>query len=258
MVAMKRPRLSLWHSLPPLVAGLLLFATGWSVNTSVESARVPSQVVFSPLPLQSRVIRGSSKEADSQRWDLEAAVSFELSRPNWPSKAVRVEPEPGVTAIRLSPPRGTLSVSVSQDAEAEVEFLRLPKKDKVASSQGQARLEPGPHELLVSATGYLPKRLSVDIRPGEVKKMAVTLERIPGLPAGFELGTFPTIPNVPSAPPAGWTPPARTWTPPPVWSPPPPARPTRPVVPVPRFTPVAPIPNAGTANPQPMFTPIGN
>ncbi len=252
---MKRPSVSfLQHSLPPLVAGLLLFAAGWTTNAKAATPEPPSQLVLSPWPVEVTLLKGSSPLPRSERWTLTAPVSLELHREGWPSKAVRIEGKEGVTALRLPAPRATLSVSVIDDDQVEVEFLALPKKTKVVSSQGQARLEAGPHELLVSAQGYLPKRLSVELNPGELKKVAVALDPIPGLPHGFsppsEISSYPSTPSgaLPSSG-ARWVPPPATA--PPAWTPPP-------VSPLPRFTPVPPAPRVGTPNPQPMFTPIGN
>lgn len=252
---MKRPSLAfLRPGLPPLVAGLLLFAAGWSANARKATPEPPSQLVLSPLPVEVTLLKGSSPLKRSERWSLTAPVSLELHREGWPSKTVRIEGKGGVTALRLPVPRATLSVSVADDEQAEVEFLALPKKTKVVSSQGQARLEAGPHELLVSAQGYLPKRLSVELKPGELKKVSVALAPIPGLPYGFsppsEVSSFPGPPSeeLPLSG-AGWTPPPATA--PPAWTPPA-------TSPLPRFTPVPPVPRVGTPNPQPMFTPIGN
>lgn len=252
---MKRPSITfLRHSLPPLVAGLLLFAAGWSANAGTATPTPPSQLVLSPLPVEVNFLKGSSPLPRSGRWTLTAPVSLELHREGWPGKTVRVEARDGVTALRLPAPRATLSVSVTDDEQAEVEFLTLPKKTKVVSSQGQARLEAGPHELLVNARGYLPKRLSVELKPGELKKVTVTLDPLPGFPYGFSL---PSESASHPAPPLGAFPSSGSaWTPPPAAAPPawtPPA-----TSPLPRFTPIPPPPRVGTPNPQPMFTPIGN
>lgn len=237
----------------PVISGLLLFVVGWLSNARPPLTEPENQLYVSPAPVKLTLLKGPAPVKVADRWLLDGPLSLELSRDGWPKKTLRVEAEPGVTAIRIPIPRATLSVTVKDDEKVEVEFLTLPQKSKVASAQGQARLEAGSHELLLSAPGYLPQRLSVELRPGELKKVAVDLERIPGL-AIPSTGSPPRRVPSASAPPS-WSPPARVPSAAPPWSPPA-ARPPR--APAPRFTPVPPAPRSGTPDPQPMFTPIGN
>ncbi len=246
------------YGLPPLVAGLLLFAGGWSANPPQVELRPPHILSVGPGEAEVVVLAGNAPTPFPElpgRWEMSTANSLELRRDGWPSKKARIELTPGVTALRLPSPRATLSITVKGDDSAEVSMTSLPKKTEVPTVQGQARLEAGPHELLISAEGYLPQRLSVELIPGEVKKLALSLEAIPtfpfGLPSGMESLDFPVPPIPPPVAPA--YPPRSQWTPPPVA--PPPVYQPRPQ-PLPRFTPVAPAPRVGTPDPQPMFTPV--
>ena len=246
----------------PLLAGLLLFWVGWSANSPTPVLTPPSLLAVGPGEPELVSLKGIAPTPVPQvpgRWQVSTESSVELRRQGWPSKQVRIPREPGVTALRLPAPRATLSVAVKGDDSAEVSMVSLPKKSEIPTAQGQTRLEAGPHELLVSAEGYLPQRLSVNLIPGEVKKVTLDLKAVPGFPFGLpNLPSSVEVPVPPSVPPSvsgiRTAPPVRqTWEPPtrPVVRQPPP------VQPVPRFTPVAPPPRVGTPDPVPLFTPIG-
>jgi hypothetical protein len=206
-------------------------------------------------------------------WFEEGGFTIELRPKRWPASASKVEEPRGMTTVRAALPSSSLAVTVKGDKEGKPQLMELPKKTKLALIKGRATLEPGRHELLVQADGYLPKRLSLNLKPGERKELAVELDPIPGLPAGFPgslgAGALPSTPphgppaSLPQGPPAGasagFRPPA--YTPPPAYVPryqPPRYQPPayQPSAPVPRFTPIPAAPQPIEPAPVPMFTPI--
>ena len=275
---MAKPPKKLLRSLPPLAAGLLLGAAGWLAGGHGETQALDFQPQLVVRPASAEVVasHGPAPTPDSGlagRFSFqEAGFEIELRQKGWPTTRADVEEPRGMTTVRAKLPNSSLAVSVKGDKESEATLTELPKKTKLPLKQGRVNLEPGRHELLVQADGYLPKRLSITLKPGERKEVAVDLEAIPGFPGSPGAAGLPSLP--PQAPPrqpstaaTGSRPPA--YTPPPAYAPPayappvyrPPAyRPptSRPPSPVPRFTPVAPPPQPAAPDPVPMFTPIGN
>lgn len=253
------------HYLYPALAGAILFWSGWSSSAYLSvSAEVnfQPQLVIRPVGAELVTLRGQAPRADglaSGRFTLTSGnVALELRQSGVPPVSIELEEPPGMTTVRAPLPRATLAVSVQGDEQAEVTVLSLPEKTELPTAQGQIRLDPGPHELLVQAKGYLPKRLTVELKAGERKDAVVALEALPNL-GPFPAPSFPSAPQTrpPSSPPPTWEPPPSIYLPPSNPRPAPSARPSAPV-PVPRFTPVAPPPQPEHPAPVPMFTPIGN
>lgn len=268
---MPHPARAFRHGLPPLAAGLLLAASGWlgAGYRNGPTLEFEPQLVVRPSTARLVTVEGPAPTPDPTvpgRFALsQAGSSVELRQPGWPSVGADLNELRAVTTLRAPFPKATLSVSVKDDKQASVELLALPKKSEVRLTDGKARLEPGRHELLVQAEGYLPQRLTVDLKPGEAKAVAIELEALPRLPTlpAYPGQAFPSGgPGVPPpaarpvVPSPAYRPPAPAYRPPaPAYRPPVPAY--RPPVPAPRFTPVAPPPKPPAAAPVPMFTPVG-
>ena len=248
--------------LPPLLAGLLLAGAGWSGATSsqAQAGDFQSQLVVRPVSAK-LASSGESPKADGHlagRFSFQqAGFRLELEPKGWPNSKAEIAEARGMTTFRAQPPRSWLTVSIKGDRDAKAKLLELPKKTKLALEKSAASLEPGRHELLVQADGYVPKRLSVNLKPGERREVAVGLEAIPGLPPSIAIpGALPAG-GLPSLP-AGFAtsgvdrPPTAYVAPLPVH------RAPAYQAPVVRFTPVAPATQPVPAAPVPMFTPIGN
>jgi hypothetical protein len=244
----------------PLSAGVLLAASGWYGAGGLQDRTPVFQPQLMVRPAGAEVVtrRGKPPDADpliAGRFVFDQGdLALELRQPNWAPASIEIDQPRGMTTLRAPWPRATLSVSVKGDAEASVSLLELPKKTRLKTAQGQARLEPGRHELLVQADGYLPRRLSVNLKPGERKELAIEMEAL----------VFPGL-AFPSLPPAGVRPYPGTSLPyPPTYRPPPSPPPYQappvydPPAPVPRFTPIPAPPEPTNVDPVPMFTPIGN
>jgi hypothetical protein len=277
-----------FRNLPLLAAGLLLGVAGWVGGglAMAPPAEFEPQLVVRPASLQLVSQSGPAPIADNSlpgRFVLDkAGVAVELKAAGWPSSHYRIEELRGMTTVRARAPKASLAMAVKGDKKAAVKLLELPAKNKLASAKGRAELEPGHHELLVQADGYLPKRLSLTVKPGERREMTVQLQPVPGLPAGLSGLGGGALPSLPGRPPgagarpraaAGGYPSARPpsapayrppasppprYQPRPRYLPPPrqsPPRP-RPPAPVPRFTPIAPVAKPAAPHPVPMFTPI--
>lgn len=274
------------QGLPPLVAGLVLGAAGWmgGANLQPPAMDFAPQLVVRPSGADLVTTRGASPTADPARkgrYSFEAGdFSLEIRQKDWPPSKVEIEEPRGMTTVRAAIPRATLSIAIKGDNDAEARLTSLPGKEKLKTAQGQARLEPGAHELLVEADGYIPKRLSVELKPAERKIVVVALDKLPtfpSFPSGLEMppnlpsGVSPSVPsgtpqNLPSYRPPGlpsapaYRPPAPTYRPPaprPTYRPPAPRPSAAPAPnPVPRFTPIAPPAQPPASDPVPMFTPI--
>jgi hypothetical protein len=256
---------NLLRSLPPMVAGLLLGLAGWfgAAYQSPETGDFRPQLVVRPASAQIITRQGKAPVADDNLAGRflfdEAGFDLEIRPKGWPSSQSKIDEPRGMTTVRSTMPLATLAVTVKDDKSAKAKLVELPKKTKLKAMQGKVTLDPGRHELLVQADGYLPKRLSVNLKPGEARVVAMDLEAIPGFPpTGFPAGL--SIPPNPGAgispnarPPASYVPPA--YVPPPRYQAPPTYDPP---APVPRFTPIAPPPQPAGPDPVPMFTPIGN
>jgi hypothetical protein len=255
---------NLLRSLPPLVAGLLLGAAGWfgGAYQRPETVEFRPQLVVRPANAEIITRQGKAPVADDNLAGRflfdEAGFDLEIRPKGWPSSKSEVDEARGMTTVRSAVPLATLAVTVKDDESAKAKLVELPKKTKLKSTQGKVRLDPGRHELLVQADGYLPKRLSVNLKAGEARVVAMDLEAIPGfpttgLPAGLTLPPIPGAGIPPTArPPSSYVP---AYVPPPRYQTPPTYDPP---APVPRFTPIAPPPQPAGPDPVPLFTPIGN
>ncbi len=275
---------SLKLGLPPLVAGLVLGWAGWVGGGQLQAPPLDYSPQLLVRPSDAGVVttRGASPKADPSqpgRYSFETGdFSLELRPEGWPVSKVEVEEPRGMTTVRATIPRATLAIIVKGDKDAEARLTALPNKEKLKVAQGQTRLDPGAHELMVEADGYLPKRLSVNLAPAERKEVTLAMEALPSLPGFPDMGSLPSsgprpalpsdlLPRLPSNLPSGspvpspppYRPPAETYAPRPAYRPPAP-RPAAPAVshpvPVPRFTPIAPPPQLPANDPVPMFTPI--
>ncbi len=183
------------------------------------------------------------------------STRLSLQEPNWPDTVVDVTEPRGMTTLRATPPRATLSLSIVNDSSHKLTVHELPKKTKLTVLQNQVRLQPGPHELLVESIGYLPKRLSVDLSPNERRDLTLELVALPTLPKPgpyFDPSLLPRISapryQIPPTLPPTYRPPAPSY---------PPSRVAPPIRrPVPRFTPIAPTAQPRPDDPVPRFTPI--
>lgn len=251
------------RSLPPLVAGLLLGAAGWmgAVYSGPETLDYRPQLVVRPARAEVVTTQGQAPLADDNlpgRFLFDqAGFVLEVRPKGWPASKTKIDEPRGMTTVRPPVPRASLAVSVKDDKSAKAKLVELPKKSKLKMTQGKVSLDAGRHELLVQADGYLPKRLSVNLKPGENRVVAMDLEAIPGfppmgLPPGLSIPALPSTrpPSVGAA--SSYVPPA--YVPPPRYQ----APAYYPPAPVPRFTPVPPPPKPAGSDPVPMFTPIGN
>lgn len=247
----------------------MLAGAGWSGAAFSQAQAADFQPQLVVRPVNARLVSsGESPKADGHlagRFSFQqAGLRIELQPKGWPVSEAEIAEARGMTTLRVQPPRSRLTVSIKGDRDAKAKLLELPKKTKVPLEKSVASLEPGRRELLVQADGYVPKRLSVNLKPGERRDVAVELEAIPGLPTSFAIpgalpAGMPSLPagGLPSLPPGFATsgvnrPPAAYTAPPSGY------RPPAHQAPVVRFTPVAPAAQPVPAAPVPMFTPIGN
>lgn len=258
---------SFFSFLPPLAAGLLLATAGWSGASLgvAPSFEYQPQLVVRPADTTWKASGDLLPQADPKmagRFSYtRAGFQLELRPSGWTAAKVDVNEPRGMTTARATPSRAAVAISVKGDQKAQATVLELPKKTKLKPQKGAVRLEPGRHELLVQADGYIPKRLSLNLEPGERREVAMDLEAIPGLPT---LGPAPGLPGLPagglpgSAMLGGPSAPPQTYRHPDAYI----ARPSyqQPAyqAPVVRFTPVAPASQPAPSEPVPMFTPIGN
>lgn len=258
-----------YHRLHPILGGCVLAIAGWSGGSYLNSyqPQYRPQFVVRPVGAEVVTVEGAALVAENLRLGRfsidEAGATLEIRQPGAPPTRLQVKEPRGMTTFFAPPPRATLAVAVRDDKDAEITLLVLPEKTELPTAQGQARLEPGRHELMVQAEGYLPQRLRVDLKPGERQEQQLALRKLPSVPTVSR-----PMPSLPSAPPASSALPPRPAAPPqpsysaprPRYTPPPAAPPvSRPApVPLPRFTPVAPPPEPMRPAPVPMFTPIGN
>lgn len=262
---------ALARSIPPTLAGVALAIAGWcgAGFDPTGALEFQPQLVVRPAGAPLRVLQGDSPEAVadlSGRFAFEkAGFTLEIKPEGWPATKVEVDEPRGMTTVRGPAPRSTLAVKIKGDDEVQPRILELPKKTKLSLDKGSARLDPGRHELLIQADGYIPKRLSLTLKPGEKRQVAMQLDALPGLPAlTLPNGLPASVPRPPAgAELPGVARPGGHSSQPSYRAPAP--RDSRPAyqppvhqAPVVRFTPVAPAPQPVPSEPVPMFTPVGN
>lgn len=224
------------------LAGLVSFLAGWSfVEKEPEPVAPGSESVLVVRPLNATVKARSLTlgERPGEFHGVLKGQGVEISREGWPSlERVLESPEP-VFALRLSPPPAKLR-AVTAEGEV-VNFRLLPSKEELSSKGLYLHLEPGHYELLAEAQGYVPERVPLDLKPGEMRELTLNLKRL--LVPDPIPKPQPSIPTVAPQP--------RPYSPPQVSAPPAPAPAP---VPKPRFTPIEPPPRPTV--PEPFFTPI--
>lgn len=195
-------------------------------------------------PVEAQVTPADQVEADEEpgSYSVEEQNAISVRAPGWSEQDLAADELSIVNALRGVPEPGLITL---KRVPAKLEILELPDKTELPFKDGVLSLAPGSHELLLKADGYLPKRLSLAINPGEKRDHEVKLEEIPR-------------PALPPTPPVKPQPRPYPVSPPPVSRPwPQPVQRPRPAPqPMPRFTPVAPPPQPRPAEPVPMFTPV--
>lgn len=222
-----------FHGVLVLAAGLGLFWCGWSTPPSAPESTYQSRVVVRPA--SSKVDGKVEATGGPGAYRLHAPSALKVKEPGWSDVEVLAEELGVVTTVRGEPGKSTLKLSLP-GAEG-LEVFRLPSKEKLKLKDGSLKLAPGQHELLVKAKAHIPDRLSLKLKPGEVRELKLALKKIP----------VPSLP-VMARPPFPRPPQTRPY-PRPAWPRPRPR-------PRPRFTPVPPAPQPARPVPAPMFTPI--
>lgn len=226
-----------------VLAGLGSFLAGWFLVEKEPQPGLPDSQLLLVRPVDALVSAAGARKTERRgEWSLPLSTrSAEVSKKGWPTEDSDWPSQVSVRTARLQPPNARLKVSTGN--KDTVRLKSLPSKEPVKIENGYYRLAPGHHELLAEADGYIPDRLSLDLKPGQTSELTLDLKAIP----------VPQIPQRPSAPPqapttGGWRPPQHTSSQPPTWVPP--ARP------VPRFTPVPARPQPPVELPEPVFTPV--
>lgn len=224
-----------------LLAGGCMFWAGWSTPVSNERSRPQARVVVRPNQASVSPTDILEKAVAAGSYSLLEDGQLAVEANGWSNKALKASELSVVNALRGEPAPGQLAL---KPVPKGLEVLELPDKTILELQDGVVSLAPGPHELLLNAKGYLPKRLSLEIKPGETRDFQLSMDKIPR-------------PTLPIAPPAA-VPVRPHFPPPPVSRPLPPPRPRpRPAPrPAPRFTPVPPTAQPQPPAPVPMFTPV--
>lgn len=219
--------------------GIGLFYAGWSsIEKSPERERGNAGTKLVVRPLGTSLSREQSAESTKQALGEFQLVDYksqlDIRKPSWKTATLSLDPGCPIKTVRLEAPEATFN-PITEDG-TRVDLKTLPTKTKLERSEGTYSLQPGRHEFVASAEGHLPDSLSVFLRPGEDKKLVVSLKELPKPPVLRRRQPRPR---------------RSTYRP---------SRPTRPTYrprrPVPKFTPVAAPAKPRPRDPVPLFTPV--
>ena len=216
------------------LASLGLFLAGWFIVEKEPLRTNPNEALAVVRPAQGLIyVEGEEyKAVESGETSVPLNAALKYEREHWEESSTSLSGNELLALLRCKPPKSKFDPVTKNKKPVKLKNLATEKELK--RDGAVYRLAAGPYEFLAEAEGHIPDKLSVELKPGELRKMEVALKLIPTfIPP--ELPVRPTLP-----------------TPPPTYRPPP-VRP-RPR-PRPRFTPIA-KPQPPPYQPVPMFTPL--